>query len=231
VGITSARGGSRGLPPAHLCTSVTCGIVVVSWWRAHECIPGGQGVASSNPAVPTVFRTLVLLIGNESSHDRSHLAPAGRAKHPRRRPPSCRRPPGRQSHSAVRLRSPTGRPTPAHDDDDRHHLVDRLSPHQAEGCAYLSPPTPAHPSRPVAERLKLTDVATLDLRHFTSCAPKHRRPEPPAIDADRAQAARHGRSSCHAPSQDFNTLDSRAAVRCGTWDQGQQADQRHYRPA
>ncbi len=53
VGITSARGGSRGLPRAHLCTSVTCGIVVVSWWRAHECIPGGQGVAGSNPAVPT----------------------------------------------------------------------------------------------------------------------------------------------------------------------------------
>src|SRR5882724_497227 len=72
VGITSARGGSRGLPPAHLCTSVTCGIVVASWWRAHECIPGGQGVAGSNPAVPTVFRTLVPRNGNEVSRDRSH---------------------------------------------------------------------------------------------------------------------------------------------------------------
>src|SRR6266536_724125 len=105
--------------------------------------PGGQGVAGSNPAVPTVFRTLMPLTGNESSHDHSHLSPAGRAQHPRQRPPSCRRPPGRHSHSAVRP-----------------------------------------PRRAVAERRKLTDVATLDLRHFTSCAPKappprtscHRRP-------------------------------------------------------
>ena len=34
---------------------------------------GGQGVAGSNPAVPTVFRTLVASIGNETCHDRSHL--------------------------------------------------------------------------------------------------------------------------------------------------------------
>src|SRR6266571_4071784 len=37
-------------------------------------LTGGQGVAGSNPAVPTDFRTLVPRTGNESSHDRSHLA-------------------------------------------------------------------------------------------------------------------------------------------------------------
>jgi hypothetical protein len=131
----------------------------------------------------------VPLIGNESSRDRSHLAPAGRAKHPRRRPPSCRRPPRCHSHSAAHRRPPTARPTAAHDDDDLHHLATASARTRRWGRAYFSPPTPAHFRRAVAERLKLTDVATSDLRHFTSCAPKHRRPEPPAIDANRAQAA------------------------------------------
>ncbi len=40
------------------------------------CIPGGQGVAGSNPAVPTGFRTLVPQIGNKTGHDHSH--PTGR---------------------------------------------------------------------------------------------------------------------------------------------------------
>jgi hypothetical protein len=37
----------------------------------------------SNPDVPTVFGTPVPRIGNEIGHDRSHLPPATRAKHPR----------------------------------------------------------------------------------------------------------------------------------------------------
>src|SRR6266516_6766180 len=41
---------------------------------------GGQGVAGSNPAVPTVFRTLYGPTGNETRHDRSHLASVGRAR-------------------------------------------------------------------------------------------------------------------------------------------------------
>ena len=45
----------------------------MTWWRGWVCFPGGQGVAGSNPAVPTVFRTLVSRIGNENGHDRSHL--------------------------------------------------------------------------------------------------------------------------------------------------------------
>ncbi len=40
--------------------------------RPSEYIPGGQGVAGSNPAVPTGSRTLVPRIGNENCHDRSH---------------------------------------------------------------------------------------------------------------------------------------------------------------
>jgi hypothetical protein len=41
---------------------------------------GGQGVAGSNPAVPTSFRTPYRPTGNETRHDRSHLASAGRAR-------------------------------------------------------------------------------------------------------------------------------------------------------
>ena len=46
VGITSARGGSRGLPPAHLCTSVTCGntqkTLVAGMWM-HSWGSRGRG--------------------------------------------------------------------------------------------------------------------------------------------------------------------------------------------
>jgi hypothetical protein len=40
-------------------------------------VPGGQGVAGSSPAVPTVFRTLVPRNGNESGPGRSQLTRAG----------------------------------------------------------------------------------------------------------------------------------------------------------
>jgi hypothetical protein len=53
LGAHSARTCSRRLSPAHLGT-------VLTWARTHSCrlphsgnIPGGQGVAGSNPAVPT----------------------------------------------------------------------------------------------------------------------------------------------------------------------------------
>ncbi len=32
---------------------VTCGNMEVTWWRRYGCMAGGQGVAGSNPAVPT----------------------------------------------------------------------------------------------------------------------------------------------------------------------------------
>src|SRR6516162_8494098 len=40
---------------------------------ACECIPRVKGSPGSNPAVPTVFRTLVPRNGNETGHDHSHL--------------------------------------------------------------------------------------------------------------------------------------------------------------
>jgi len=73
LGAHSARTCSRRLSPARLGT-------VLTWARTHSCrsprsgnIPGGQGVAGSNPAVPTVFRTPVPRNGNENCHDHSHL--------------------------------------------------------------------------------------------------------------------------------------------------------------
>ena len=59
VGITGARQCAVPLGSAHLCAGFSCGNMEMSWWRGCGCFPGGQGVAGSNPAVPTVFRTLV----------------------------------------------------------------------------------------------------------------------------------------------------------------------------
>jgi hypothetical protein len=49
--------------------------------RARE-VTGGQGVAGSNPAVPTVFSNACTPNWERKLHDRSHLSGAGRAKHP-----------------------------------------------------------------------------------------------------------------------------------------------------
>ena len=92
VGIASARHGTLPLLPAHLCVASPAETWTWAWWRRYGCIPGRQGVAGSNPAVPTFFRTLVPRIGNEVWHDHSHLTHAGRAKHPswRQRSPDDR---------------------------------------------------------------------------------------------------------------------------------------------
>jgi hypothetical protein len=42
----------------------TCGTMTVTWWRRYGCMAGGQGVAGSNPAVPTIIRTVVPRNGN-----------------------------------------------------------------------------------------------------------------------------------------------------------------------
>jgi hypothetical protein len=133
----------------------------------------GSGVAGSNPAVPTVFRTLVPLIGNESSHDRSHLAPAGRANPRTRRdragsrhhgapgrrgvgswhgPPRQRRAGPRSSHSGTRFGCGwiCMRRT-------RSHGCARLSRSRAAASATRTPPRenwtpPAQPSPNSARR-------------------------------------------------------------------------------
>jgi hypothetical protein len=53
VGITGARKCAVPLGSAHLCAGLICGNMGTAWWRGCGCIPGGQGVAGSNPAVPT----------------------------------------------------------------------------------------------------------------------------------------------------------------------------------
>ena len=79
VGITGARQCAVPLGSAHLCAGFSCGNMEVPWWRGCGCFPGGQGVAGSNPAVPTVFRTPVPRNGNENYHDHSHRT--GRHEH------------------------------------------------------------------------------------------------------------------------------------------------------
>jgi hypothetical protein len=53
VGTTGARRCALPLCSAHLCAGFICGNIDMTWWRGCGCIPGGQGVAGSNPAVPT----------------------------------------------------------------------------------------------------------------------------------------------------------------------------------
>ena len=53
VGITGARQCAVPLGSAHLCAGFICGNMEMPWWRGCGCFPGGQGVAGSNPAVPT----------------------------------------------------------------------------------------------------------------------------------------------------------------------------------
>ena len=91
MGTTSARNRARRLGPAHLCAASPA--------ETQWCAGGGDadaclGVKGSPVQIrPSrlVFRTLVARIGNETRHDRSHLALAARAHHPPRRP--CRRRP------------------------------------------------------------------------------------------------------------------------------------------
>jgi len=44
---------AAALSAARLCAGSTCGNMEMTWWRGWVCFPGGQGVAGSNPAVPT----------------------------------------------------------------------------------------------------------------------------------------------------------------------------------
>src|SRR6516225_2115763 len=73
LGAHSARTCSRMLSPAPPGT-------VLTWARTHSCrsphsgnIPGGQGVAGSNPAVPTGFSNTCAPKWEQNRHDHSHL--------------------------------------------------------------------------------------------------------------------------------------------------------------
>jgi hypothetical protein len=53
VGITGARQCAVPLCSARLCVGLICGNMETPGQRGCGCFPGGQGVAGSNPAVPT----------------------------------------------------------------------------------------------------------------------------------------------------------------------------------
>ena len=59
MGITRARVRALVLSPARLCAGLICANAGTAWWRGCGCFPGGQGVAGSNPAVPTQVRGLI----------------------------------------------------------------------------------------------------------------------------------------------------------------------------
>ena len=110
LGAHSARTCSRRLSPARLGT-------VLTWARTHSCrsphsgnIPGGQGVAGSNPGVPTGNQNFSNIFPLRKSQQKSQLVvqrplhrPAPRARHgaPRRVP----RQQNRQAHQSRRQRS------------------------------------------------------------------------------------------------------------------------------
>ena len=74
VSIGGTASGDEMHGKSGLCAKVKASAWADGTWRslvAH--LTGGQGVAGSNPAVPTVFRTLVPRNGNETCHDHSHL--------------------------------------------------------------------------------------------------------------------------------------------------------------
>src|SRR6516165_8837710 len=73
MGAHSARTCSRRLSPARLGT-------VLTWARTHSCrsprsgnIPGGQGGAGSNPAVPTGSETFSNIVTPHKSQQKSQL--------------------------------------------------------------------------------------------------------------------------------------------------------------
>ena len=74
------RSGNHGRSPvrsaALVCSLVRgfiCGNMEMPWWRGCGCIPGGQGVAGSNPAVPTVNQVFSNIVTPHKSQQKSHL--------------------------------------------------------------------------------------------------------------------------------------------------------------
>ena len=50
-----------------------CGNMRITWWRGCGCFPGGQGVAGSNPAVPTGNRVFSNILTLRKSQQKSQL--------------------------------------------------------------------------------------------------------------------------------------------------------------
>ena len=73
MGITGARRCALPLSSAHLCARFICGNIEMPWWRECGCIPGGQGVAGSNPAVPTGSYAFSNIVTPHKSQHKSQL--------------------------------------------------------------------------------------------------------------------------------------------------------------
>jgi len=73
VGITGARQCAVPLCSARLCAGFTCGNMEMTWWRECGYFPGGQGVAGSNPAVPTGSETFSNIVTPHKSQQKSQL--------------------------------------------------------------------------------------------------------------------------------------------------------------
>ena len=73
VGITGARQCAVPLCSARLCAGFTCGNMEMTWWRECGYFPGGQGVAGSNPAVPTGSETFSNIVSPHKSQQKSQL--------------------------------------------------------------------------------------------------------------------------------------------------------------
>src|SRR5262249_60681530 len=72
VGITGARQCAVLLCSARLCAGLICGNMEMPWWRGGGCFPGGQGVAGSNPVVPTGSRVFSKIFLPRQSQQQSH---------------------------------------------------------------------------------------------------------------------------------------------------------------
>jgi len=73
LGTTCAHSCTLRLRPAPLCAASSAETMKTSWWRGCGCIPGGQGVAGSNPAVPTGNRVFSNIVTPHKSQQESHL--------------------------------------------------------------------------------------------------------------------------------------------------------------
>ena len=187
LGAHSARTCSRRLSPARLGAALT-------WAGTHSCrsprsgnIPGGQGVAGSNPAVPTGNLIFSNILPLRKSQQKSQLV-VQRPLH---------RPAPRACHGAPPGHAPTQNNRQAH------------QPRRQRSLSHPGPalrprtPSPAHP--PTAGRT-LTGVPQLQDAGKPRCSnqacPRRRGREAAGIRAA-PRTGRHERSDLHRRSNEF----------------------------
>ena len=184
VGTTGARRCALPLCPAHLCAGFRCGNRKVPWWRGCGCIPGGQGVAGSNPAVPTGNRVFSNIVTPLKSQQRANLLCNG--------PPANRVP--RRPYRAC---ANTAEPTKAHSQGVKgslRHLGIRTATPATANRPAPSPAAPVTASRSLTALQQLHDAGQ-------AWAPKPSLPTPlpvlPSLaDRWRGRWGHHGGLPC-----------------------------------